>query len=172
VDKKKKIRIADIIEESIVDGPGIRIAIFMQGCLHHCYKCHNQGTWDMNGGREISLEEIEDVFVRNSFTDGLTMTGGDPFYQIEALKDIVVLAKQKYKLDIIVYTGFTFEQLLDMAKNDDNVKEILNNVDTIIDGLFVNDLRDLTLRYRGSSNQRIIDVKESLVSKSIVLKSL
>lgn len=126
----------------------------------------------MNGGREMSLKEIEDVFVRNSFTDGLTMTGGDPFYQIEALKDIVVLVKQKYKLDIIVYTGFTFEQILDMAESNNNIKDILNNIDTIIDGLFVNDLRDLTLPYRGSTNQRIIDVKKSLASKSIILKSL
>lgn len=165
------MRIAGFVEESIVDGPGFRIVIFFQGCAHHCYGCHNPKTWDFEGGKEVSFDLIKKIIDDNPYADGITLSGGDPLYQIDASTEIAEYAKSK-GLDVILYTGFLFEEVLEMTKANQRLKDLLNNVDTLIDGPFILEQRHLSLKFRGSSNQRIIDVKKSLMQNKIVEKTL
>lgn len=165
------MRIAGFVEESIVDGPGFRIIIFFQGCAHHCYGCHNPETWDFEGGKEVSFDLIKKIIDDNPYADGITLSGGDPLYQIDASTEIAEYAKSK-GLDVILYTGFLFEEVLEMTKANQRLKDLLNNVDTLIDGPFILEQRHLSLKFRGSSNQRIIDVKKSLMQNKIVEKTL
>lgn len=165
------MRIAGFVEESIVDGPGFRIVIFFQGCAHHCYGCHNPETWDFEGGKEASFDLIKKIIDDNPYADGITLSGGDPLYQIDASTEIAEYAKSK-GLDVILYTGFLFEEVLEMTKVNQRLKDLLNNVDTLIDGPFILEQRHLSLKFRGSSNQRIIDVKKSLMQNKIVEKTL
>lgn len=165
------MRIAGLVEESIVDGPGFRIVIFFQGCAHHCYGCHNPETWDFEGGKEVSFDSIKKIIDDNPYADGITLSGGDPLYQIDASTEIAEYAKSK-GLDVILYTGFLFEEVLEMTKANERLKDLLNNVDTLIDGPFILEQRHLSLKFRGSSNQRIIDVKKSLMENKIVEKTL
>lgn len=165
------MRIAGFVEESIVDGPGFRIVIFFQGCAHHCYGCHNPETWDFEGGKEVSFDSIKKIIDDNPYADGITLSGGDPLYQIDASTEIAEYAKSK-GLDVILYTGFLFEEVLEMTKANQRLKDLLNNVDTLIDGPFILEQRHLSLKFRGSSNQRIIDVKKSLMQNKIVEKTL
>ena len=165
------MRIAGFVEESIVDGLGFRIVIFFQGCAHHCYGCHNPETWDFEGGKEVSFDLIKKIIDDNPYADGITLSGGDPLYQIDASTEIAEYAKSK-GLDVILYTGFLFEEVLEMTKANQRLKDLLNNVDTLIDGPFILEQRHLSLKFRGSSNQRIIDVKKSLMQNKIVEKTL
>lgn len=165
------MRIAGFVKESIVDGPGFRIVIFFQGCAHHCYGCHNPETWDFEGGKEVSFDLIKKIIDDNPYADGITLSGGDPLYQIDASTEIAEYAKSK-GLDVILYTGFLFEEVLEMTKANQRLKDLLNNVDTLIDGPFILEQRHLSLKFRGSSNQRIIDVKKSLMQNKIVEKTL
>lgn len=165
------MRIAGFVEESIVDGPGFRIVIFFQGCAHHCYGCHNPETWDFEGGKEVSFDLIKKIIDDNPYADGITLSGGDPLYQIDASTEIAEYAKSK-GLDVILYTGFLFEEVIEMTKANQRLKDLLNNVDTLIDGPFILEQRHLSLKFRGSSNQRIIDVKKSLMQNKIVEKTL
>lgn len=165
------MRIAGFVEESIVDGPGFRIVIFFQGCAHHCFGCHNPETWDFEGGKEVSFDLIKKIIDDNPYADGITLSGGDPLYQIDASTEIAEYAKSK-GLDVILYTGFLFEEVLEMTKANQRLKDLLNNVDTLIDGPFILEQRHLSLKFRGSSNQRIIDVKKSLMQNKIVEKTL
>lgn len=165
------MRIAGFVEESIVDGPGFRIVIFFQGCAHHCYGCHNPETWDFEGGKEVSFDLIKKIIDDNPYADGITISGGDPLYQIDASTEIAEYAKSK-GLDVILYTGFLFEEVIEMTKANQRLKDLLNNVDTLIDGPFILEQRHLSLKFRGSSNQRIIDVKKSLMQNKIVEKTL
>ena len=165
------MRIAGFVEESIVDGPGFRIVIFFQGCAHHCYGCHNPETWDFEGGKEVSFDLIKKIIDDNPYADGITLSGGDPLYQIDASTEIAEYAKSK-GLDVILYTGFLFEEVLEMTKANQRLKDLLNNVDTLIDGPLILEQRHLSLKFRGSSNQRIIDVKKSLMQNKIVEKTL
>ena len=165
------MRIAGFVEESIVDGPGFRIVIFFQGCAHHCYGCHNPETWDFEGGKEVSFDLIKKIIDDNPYADGITLSGGDPLYQIDASTEIAEYAKSK-GLDVILYIGFLFEEVLEMTKANQRLKDLLNNVDTLIDGPFILEQRHLSLKFRGSSNQRIIDVKKSLMQNKIVEKTL
>lgn len=165
------MRIAGFVEESIVDGPGFRIVIFFQGCAHHCYGCHNPETWDFEGGKEVSFDLIKKIIDDNPYADGITLSGGDPLYQIDASTEIAEYAKSK-GLDVILYTGFLFEEVLEMTKANQRLKDLLNNVDTLIDGPFILEQRHLSLKFRGSRNQRIIDVKKSLMQNKIVEKTL
>lgn len=165
------MRIAGFVEESIVDGPGFRIVIFFQGCAHHCYGCHNPETWDFEGGKEVSFDLIKKIIDDNPYADGITLSGGDPLYQIDASTEIAEYAKSK-GLDVILYTGFLFEEVLEKTKANQRLKDLLNNVDTLIDGPFILEQRHLSLKFRGSSNQRIIDVKKSLMQNKIVEKTL
>lgn len=154
------IRIADVVPESYVDGSGIRYAIFMQGCLHDCFECQNPHTHDLHGGRVVDTENIIQAFKRNKLLQGITLTGGDPFYQEAAAAELAEAA-QNFGLNVWCYTGFDFEDVADAY--------LLDFVDVLVDGKFILARRDLTLSYRGSDNQRVIDVPESRRLNKIVL---
>lgn len=157
------INIAGIEAESVVDGEGWRFAIFTQGCKHHCKNCHNPQTWDMCGGTQMSVDSlvdtIEEAFKENILMDGVTLTGGDPLYQPDAT---LRLCKKLKELDINiwVYTGFTYEEIT----KDEKLMDIMSYIDVLVDGPFVESLKSLELEYRGSSNQRILDMKKTLES--------
>lgn len=150
-----KLKIAGIVDDSIVDGEGVRLTVFTQGCPHHCHGCHNPQTWSLDGGHEVDTEEIVQKLKENPLLSGITFSGGEPFLQPAPLAEIA-RAAHKLGLDVWSYTGFTLEEL---EKRTD-VQQLLNEVDVLVDGPYVEALRDLTLRFRGSSNQRIIDLKE------------
>ena len=162
------IRIAGTVSESIVDGPGIRYTIFTQGCPHHCEGCHNPETHDFNGGRLADTDKIYAHIVANPLLKGVTFSGGEPFCQPAPLYELA----RKIKLDIMSYTGFTFEQLVEKSKTDEDVKNLLSVVDILVDGKFVLSERSLELRFKGSKNQRIIDCRKSIESGSVVIKEL
>lgn len=157
-----QIRIAGIVKESYVDGDGIRYAVFMQGCQRHCAGCHNPETHDLNGGRLIDTAEIIADFRRNPLLEGITLTGGEPLLQIDASTELARAAKN-FRLNVWLYTGYTFEEMPAEAAT------LLEFVDVLIDGAFVESLRDLDLQFRGSTNQRLIDVKKSRALNRIVL---
>lgn len=150
-----KLRISGIIEESIVDGPGIRFTVFTQGCPHACKGCHNPGTHDFEGGTEISMEEIISRFKENPLLAGITFSGGEPFCQPESLYELGIKIKALNK-NILIYTGYTMEELEEMGKENPAISSLLSITDILIDGPFVEELKDLELQYKGSSNQRII----------------
>lgn len=150
-----KLKIAGIVDDSIVDGEGVRLTVFTQGCPHHCHGCHNPQTWSLDGGHEIDTEEVVQKLKENPLLSGITFSGGEPFLQPAPLAEIA-RAAHKLGLDVWSYTGFTLEEL---EKRTD-VQQLLNEVDVLVDGPYVEALRDLTLRFRGSSNQRIIDLNE------------
>lgn len=156
-----QIRIAGLVPESFVDGDGIRFAIFLQGCLRNCEGCHNPETHSLDGGQLIDTDEIVSALKKNPLLDGITLTGGEPFLQIDAATELARAAKS-LDLSVWCYTGNTFEEL------GDDAQKLLDNVDVLIDGEFVESLRDLELSFRGSSNQRIIDVKKSREQNKIV----
>lgn len=161
-----RLRIADIINDSIVDGPGIRLTVFTQGCNHKCKGCHNPATWDLNGGREIDIEEILKMVDKNPLLDGITLSGGEPFLQVEPLTELCEAIKKR-GLNVICYTGFVWEEIIkDFEKNI----AFINNIDYIIDGPFVESEMSLMLQFRGSKNQRIIDVKKTLECDTVILK--
>lgn len=148
------MRIIDIVPGTSVDGPGLRTAIYFAGCDHRCPTCHNPQSWNFGGGREMTVEEVMKVIVENDFD--VTLTGGDPIYQAAVIaplaREIVRLGK-----DIWCYTGFRYEELLRRPE----VQPLLDCVDVLVDGPFVESLRDIHLLFRGSSNQRLIDIKKS-----------
>lgn len=159
----KELRLAGVIRESIVDGPGIRMTIFTQGCPHRCEGCHNPQTHDFNGGYISRPENILKAIDSNPLLKGVTFSGGEPFMQADALADLAVEI-HKRGLNVLTYTGFTFEELVCSFEKFPERKRLLEQSDYLIDGKFVKSLRSLNLQYRGSSNQRIIDVKKSLES--------
>lgn len=161
------IKIAGIVEESIVDGPGIRFVIFTQGCPHNCKGCHNPQTHDFELGRYENIKKIAIKINENPLLKGVTLSGGEPFMQAEKLVKLIDSINNK-KLDIITYTGFTFEELLHRANNINYYRELLEKTDILIDGKFELDNKDENLMFRGSCNQRSIDVKQSLKLNKIV----
>lgn len=169
MEQNKYIRLAaDLQTDSIVDGPGLRAVIWTQGCGHHCRGCQNPQTWDFEGGGEIPIDLVLEEIDKLKYHQGLTFSGGDPMYQPEACNIIAKYAKEK-GLDIWVYTGFTWEQLQKMSEKKKIYKEFLENTDVLVDGKFVQSKKDLNLLFRGSSNQRLIDVQKTLKNKEIVL---
>lgn len=156
-----EIRIAGIINESIVDGPGIRLVVFAQGCKHKCLGCHNPHTHDFMGGKFVTIDSIIDLMKDNPLLDGITLSGGEPFEQAEALGELAEKAKQ-LGYNVISYTGYTFEYLIQNKDNKKGYERLLKNIDILIDGRFEMERRNLMLKFRGSENQRIIDVKKSL----------
>ena len=150
--------------------PGFRFTLFVQGCGHNCPGCHNPQTHDYAGGRECSAEEVIKAMLSNPLTDGLTLSGGEPFDQAESCFKIARAAKNA-GLNVWAYSGYTFEQLLEKGKSDVHVKDLLSILDILVDGPFLLDQRSLALNWRGSKNQRIIDVPQSLSSGSAVISA-
>ncbi len=162
-----KLRIAGLTKESVVDGPGIRFVVFVQGCPHHCPGCHNPETWDFTAGKELTVDELFAQIKDTRLLQGVTFSGGEPFAQAAALACLGKKVKE-LGLDIVTYTGYTFEELLDMAKKNQDVGELLEISDLLVDGPYLAEERDLNLAFRGSRNQRIISVAASLKAKRAV----
>lgn len=162
------IRIAGVIRESIVDGPGIRFVVFTQGCKHNCEGCQNPETHSFNGGYITDTQKIINEVKKNPLIKGVTLSGGDPLFQPEATLDLCKKLKEN-NYNVIIYTGFTYEQLVSM-KNE-TIMEILSNCDTLVDGKFVLKLRSLSCRFRGSTNQRLVNVPETLKQGRVVLEN-
>jgi anaerobic ribonucleoside-triphosphate reductase activating protein len=161
-----KIRMAGIVKESIVDGPGIRFVLFVQGCLHNCLGCHNPETHDLSGGCEIDTQDIIRDIMSAPFLNGVTFSGGEPFLQADKLWEVAKAVKEK-DYNIAAYTGFLFEELIN--NSSPSVRKLLELTDILIDGKFKIEEKDLSLKFRGSKNQRVIDVKKSMASGSVVL---
>ena len=159
------IRIAGVVKESIVDGPGIRFTVFAQGCKHDCPGCHNPHTHDFEGGSFIEVEEILSQMKANPLLDGITLSGGEPFEQAEAMG---ILAQEAKILgyNVMTYTGYTFEYILQNKDKKTGWDKLLSHTDTLVDGKFELQKRNLLLRFRGSENQRIIDVKNFLTTSN------
>lgn len=148
------IRVLDILEETMADGPGLRTSIYCAGCLHHCPGCHNPQSWDMHGGIPRSIDELMELIKSDEFSN-VTFTGGDPFYQAEAFTELARRIKEETSKTIWCYTGFTIEEI----QADPVMAAMLPYLDVLVDGPFVQALRDPELHFRGSSNQRIIYLK-------------
>ncbi len=164
-----KIRLAAPLQgDSVVDGFGVRTVIWTQGCSHNCPFCQNPQTHSFTDGEEYDVEEICAELDALENQNGITLSGGDPLYQIEPVVEIAKHAKE-IGLNVWCYTGFTYEEVLEMGKKNPKYLELLNYLDVLVDGLFVNELKDLDLLFRGSSNQRLIDVPKTLKSKKVVV---
>ncbi len=162
-----KIRISGIESESIVDGPGFRYVVFTQGCFHNCLGCHNPQTHDPSKGYFMEIDDIIKEMKKNPLLRGVTLSGGEPFLQPKECSEIAKRVKE-LKMNVICYTGYRLEELLELKKNNSDVEDLLNNIDILIDGRFILSERDLTLKFRGSRNQRIIDLKETFKQNKVV----
>ncbi len=150
----ENIRLHGVATESIVDGPGLRYALFVQGCTHNCLGCHNPQSHCLTGGYEKSILSIFNEILENPILSGVTFSGGEPFLQARALCTLGRLLQQKH-IHIVTFTGYTLEQLGQLAINDSAIAELLTLSNMLIDGPFVKHLQDENLRFCGSSNQRI-----------------
>lgn len=160
-----KVRLAaDLQPDSILDGAGIRTVVWFQGCLHNCPGCHNPETHDLNGGVEYDIEEIKAKIKELKYQNGITLSGGDPFFQPVAATELAKYAHE-LGLNVWAYTGFTYDALI--TKHDEKY-ELLKNVDVLVDGRFEEKNKSLNCKFRGSTNQRIILVKESMERNEIV----
>ena len=162
-----KIRIAGTVNDSIVDGPGLRYVVFVQGCSHHCPGCHNPETWDFDGGKEIDTHDLVLEMIKNPLLSGLTLSGGEPFDQPKESARLALCAKLQGK-NVWCYTGYTWEELTKkpIRREWDN---LLFFIDVLVDGPFIQEQKSLELDYRGSRNQRLIDVHKSLDKGEVVL---
>ena len=157
------ISVLSIIEDTVVDGPGFRTSIYCAGCRHECPGCQNKQSWDFDGGHAMSTEEIMLVIESDPYAN-VTFTGGDPMYQPEGFAELARAIRQRTKKTIWCYTGFTFEALMTNPRQ----KALLELLDVLVDGPFIKSLRDETIRFRGSSNQRLIDVKRSIQEGKVI----
>lgn len=159
------------IPESINEGKGLRAVIFVSGCIHQCEGCHSVNTWDFNAGKpfdEIKQMEIINDIRNNPILEGITLCGGDPFCNAKDCNDFITLFRSYFpKKTVWVYTGFTYEEII--SGNSLDMINLLKNTDVLIDGRFILEQKDLTLRFRGSKNQRVIDVYATQLYGEIVL---
>ena len=159
-----RISILDIVEDTTVDGPGFRTTIYCAGCPNRCPGCHNPQSWDIANGREVDVEEILEVILADPFAD-VTFSGGDPMFQPLGFAELARAIKERSNKNIWCYTGYLFEQVIENPAQ----RELLELVDVLVDGRFVEALMDDQLHFRGSSNQRIIDVPASLEKGEVVV---
>ena len=161
------LKLAGLVIDSIVDGPGIRVAIFTQGCSHHCKGCQNSETWSYDGGSELSVLEVVKIIQTNPMARGVTFSGGEPFDQASELKS---LGKKLKSLgyEVASYSGYTFEELVNGTKEQ---KELLETIDILVDGKFILEEKSLEVPFRGSKNQRIINVDKSLKAGTVVIET-
>ena len=154
--------------DSIVDGEGIRTVIWTQGCPHHCLGCHNPETWNPNDGELVDVNLVCDIIDTLEGQDGITFSGGDPFMQPKECAYIAKYARSK-GYNIWSYTGYTFEELMELSKENKDILEFLKQLDVLVDGRFILGKKSFSCIFRGSTNQRIIDVPKSLKAKKVVL---
>lgn len=162
------IRIAGTVNDSIVDGEGFRFTIFTQGCPHHCKGCHNPQTHSFDGGSVVTDEQLLEKIKANPLLDGVTFSGGEPFCQAETLAELGKKIHSLGNLDIVTYTGYTFEELLAGLDENPSWKALLEETDILIDGRFEESLKSYDVKFRGSKNQRYLDAKESLRQKKAI----
>lgn len=160
------MKIYGLVQDSIVDGPGFRFVCFTQGCPHHCPGCHNPDSHDPHGGTEMTTDDVLAQMLSNPLTDGLTLSGGEPFAQAEDCLTLAHAAHAK-NLNVWSYSGWTFEHLL--SNGTDAQKALLRELDVLVDGPYLQEERSLTLNWRGSRNQRVIDVRATLAAGEIIL---
>ena len=158
------LELAGIVSDSIVDGPGIRTAIFAQGCPHHCRGCHNPETWEFGCGTLIPVEAVVEIVRSNPLCRGVTFSGGEPFAQAAEFAELAALLKER-GYEVASYSGYTFEQLLEGTEEQ---KLLLGSIDILIDGPFIQSQKSLEIAFRGSKNQRILDVRKSLAEGKAV----
>lgn len=161
----RPLRVSGIVNDSITDGPGLRLTVFVQGCDKSCEGCHNPETQCFEGGKEMNVDEIFSMIVKNPLLSGVTLSGGEPFCQAKQLIPLARKVKEE-GLELAAYTGNVFEELL--TCRDKDVKKLASLCDIIVDGPFVLGKRNLNLKFRGSENQRIIDVAQSLAKGAVV----
>ncbi len=158
---KSTLRVVDIVEGTSVDGPGLRTSIYLAGCDHHCPGCHNPSTWPHDAGKDMTYEEFLKIIDYNNFD--VTFSGGDPLYQAQSLLPLLQMLKKAGR-GIWCYTGFTFEQI----SAHPEMNKLLQYIDVLVDGPYISEFRKPGLLFRGSSNQRLIDVSKSLSSNEII----
>jgi anaerobic ribonucleoside-triphosphate reductase activating protein len=151
------LRVLDILFETMMDGPGLRTSIYFAGCKHHCKGCHNPQSWDMNGGYSMPINHILTLIKEDEFAN-VTFSGGDPFYQVDAVTELAKRIKAETNKTIWCYTGFTIEEIME----DSNLNKLLPYIDVLVDGPYVEALRNTDLPFRGSTNQRIIAINKYL----------
>ncbi len=159
------IRVAGIVKNSITDGPGFRYTIFTQGCPHNCFGCHNPESHSFTDGEDFSREKIIEEILEDELLDGVTFSGGEPFMQAQELALLASEIRRKSNLNIFCFTGYTWDELVEQAKTRPGWDDLLQEIDVIIDGRFEQALKSMDLRFRGSSNQCAVDVKQSLKLK-------
>jgi anaerobic ribonucleoside-triphosphate reductase activating protein len=162
-----KIRLAGYAPESVVDGPGIRFVLFAQGCEHNCPGCHNPQTHDREGGDLVDIAEIFERIKKAKLIRGVTFSGGEPYLQAAPLAQLARQVKA-LGLGLVTYSGYRFEELYAIAARDKNVKDLLAASDILVDGKYMAEKRDISLAFRGSANQRLIDVPRSLLAGQAV----
>jgi anaerobic ribonucleoside-triphosphate reductase activating protein len=155
-----KIKVAGIQYETMIDGPGFRTTIYSQGCQHHCPGCHNPQTWDFNGGKEYTVDELFNIIIGEEFSD-VTFSGGDPMFQVEAFTELAQKVKNKTNKTIWCYSGYTYEEI----KKSPKMSVILSYIDVLVDGRFMIEKRNTDLKFRGSENQRIVYLKNGEIDK-------
>lgn len=158
------LQILNIVEDTMVDGPGFRTSVYCAGCSHRCPGCHNPQSWNFAAGKEMTVEQVMSIIEADPYTRGVTFSGGDPMYQAAAFAELARAIHQRTQKDVWCYTGFTFESLI-----HDDQRELLSEIDVLVDGPFIQSKYDADLLFRGSSNQRLIDVQASLYSGETVL---
>ena len=166
---KARFATPEIQMDSIVDGDGVRSVIWFQGCDHKCFNCQNPETWDFDAGIEMDTEEMKDKIRELQYQQGVTFSGGDPLYQVEAFIDLAKCVHD-CNMDVWVYTGFTYEELIKLSEKDSKYLDALKQIDILVDGPFVNSLKSFAVKFRGSSNQRIINVPESLKENKVIIE--
>lgn len=162
------LRLAGLTKESVVDGPGLRAVVFVQGCPHHCPGCHNPETWPFDGGYPTTVEEVWTQIKDSRLIRGVTFSGGEPFAQAEPLAALAGRIKA-VGWDLLVYSGYTWEKLAALAMENLAVSQLLSLADLLVDGPFRREERDLALAFRGSRNQRLIDLRRSAAAGTPVL---
>ncbi len=162
-----QIRLSGIIDESVVDGPGIRYVIFTQGCKHNCKGCHNPNTHDETKGYLKACDDIINDINETKYLSGVTFSGGEPFLQPDKCAYIAKRIKKGY--NIIAYTGYLYEQLLELSKVNQAIMDFLKQIDILVDGPFILEQKSLELKFKGSKNQRMILVKKSLCENKVIL---
>lgn len=152
-----------IVEDTVVDGPGFRTAVYGSGCNHRCKGCHNPHSWNKENGEQYMIQEVADKILMNPVSD-VTFTGGDPFYQAEAFGRLAELIKKRSNKKIWCYTGYCFEEVV----RHSGFRHLLSQIDILVDGPFIQDLHEPGLLFRGSRNQRLIDVRLSLIHNRVI----